>query len=236
MRTITIQNWIRRTICEAKRPAVSFIIQFNSGLNDFYRHTQTSNIQIKHLINFCICLGSNPLSLENISLFCNMLMALEMSRKHGRKSLSAQLRAPVRGYWDTLGHVVTIHFICWMGWLQGMSHAAGESFIVQSDYSNTLGSSNRVWRCALSHYLWSLTQYRFLSLFKVMNVRYPFLLIVDIPYTQVLVHPNLQAVCLLNVWWVRCWCPRLSPCNCSEALHQSLGFNQLRPQLWSSKF
>ena len=33
-----------------------------------------------------------------------------------------------------------------------------------------------------------------------MNVRYPFLLIVDIPYTQVLVHPNLQAVCLLNVW------------------------------------
>ena len=133
-----------------------------------------TNIQIKHLINFCICLGSNPLSLENISLFCNMLMALEMSRKHGRKSLSAQLRAPVRGYWDTLGHVVTIHFICWMGWLQGMSHAAGESFIVQSDYSNTLGSSNRVWRCALSHYLWSLTQYRSLSLFKVMNVRYPF--------------------------------------------------------------
>ena len=78
-----------------------------------------TNIQIKHLINFWICLGSNPLSLENISLFCNMLMALEMSRKHGRKSLSAQLRAPVRGYGDTLGHVVTIHFICWMGRLQG---------------------------------------------------------------------------------------------------------------------
>ena len=34
-----------------------------------------------------------------------------------------------------------------------------------------------------------------------MNVRYPFLLIVDIPYTQVLVHPNLQAVfaeCLVS--------------------------------------
>ena len=80
-----------------------------------------TNIQIKHLINFCICicLGSSPLSLENISLFCNMLMALEMSRKHGRKSLSAQLRAPwspAPVWWgDTLGHVVTIHFICWMG-------------------------------------------------------------------------------------------------------------------------
>ena len=82
-----------------------------------------TNIQIKHLINFCICLGSNPLSFENISLFCNMLMALEMSRKHGRKSLSAQLRAPwspAPVWWgDTLGHVVTIHFICWMGRLQG---------------------------------------------------------------------------------------------------------------------
>ena len=87
-----------------------------------------TNIQIKHLINFCICLGSNPLSLENISLFCNMLMALEMSRKHGRKSLSAQLRAPVRGYWDTLGHVVTIHFICWMGRCWDESRRGGELY------------------------------------------------------------------------------------------------------------